>query len=63
MFTLVSAGASSMIPCKVQKIVVEAQAGADATVLGHKVGSDKKLTLFKMDDVLREPNVKGCQDN
>jgi hypothetical protein len=58
-FTLASAGSLSLLPCKLQRITVLGQAGADATILGQSVG-DKKMDLFKKALVLRQPDVNAC---
>jgi len=60
-FTLVSAGSVSLVPCKVQKITITGQAGADLKILGVQAG-EKKFELFKKEQAMREPNVKACQD-
>ena len=58
-FTLVTAGSLGMFPCKVSKLSVILRAGADAYILGKKVG-DKEVDLAKKDFAIREPDIKAC---
>lgn len=58
-FTLVTAGSLGMFPCKVSKLTVILRAGADAYLLGKKVG-DKEVDLAKKDFAIREPDIKAC---
>jgi hypothetical protein len=60
-FTVTAAGSLSLIPCRLQRITVLGQAGADATILGQQVG-DKKMDLFKWSYAEREPDIKACGD-
>ncbi len=59
-FTLVTAGSLSMIPCKVSKLSLIFKAGADSYILGKKIG-DKEVVLAQRDFVVREPDIKACQ--
>lgn len=59
-YTLVTAGTMGMFPCKVSKLSVSCKAGADAYMLGKKVG-DKEVVLAQKDFVIREPNIKACE--
>ena len=59
-FTLVTAGSLGMFPCKVSKLNVILRAGADAYLLGKKVG-DKDVDLVNKNFVMREPNIKACE--
>jgi hypothetical protein len=58
-FTVTAAGALSLVPCKLQRITVLGQAGADATFLGQQVG-EKKMDLFKKTIAEREPDINAC---
>ncbi len=58
-FTLVTAGSLGMFPCKVSKLSVILKAGADAYILGKKVG-DKEVVLGQKDFAIREPDIKAC---
>ena len=58
-FTVTAAGSLSLVPCKLQRITVLGQAGADATFLGTQIG-DKKVDLFKKASVDRRPDVSAC---
>ena len=59
--TVTAAGATSMIPCKLSRLTLEYKAGADAYLLGKKIG-DKEVVLFKKDLVNREPDINACGD-
>jgi len=58
-FTVTSAGSLSLLPCQLQRITVLGQAGADATMLGQKMG-EKKMDLFKKTYAERNPDVNAC---
>jgi len=58
-FTVSAAGSLSLLPCRLQRITVLGQAGADATILGQQVG-DKKMDLFKKVFAERDPDVNAC---
>jgi hypothetical protein len=60
-FTVTAAGSLSLLPCRLQRITVLGQAGADATILGQQVG-DKKMDLFKWTVAERNPDVNACGD-
>jgi hypothetical protein len=57
--TVTSAGAASMIPCKLSHLTLEYKAGVDVTFLGKK-GVDKDIVLFKKDYAIREPDINAC---
>ena len=59
--TVTAAGATGMIPCKLSRLTLEYKAGADAYLLGKKIG-DKEVVLFKKDLVNREPDINACGD-
>lgn len=58
-FTMTAAGSLSLVPCKLQRITVLGQAGADATILGQQPG-EKKIDLFKKTYAEREPDTNAC---
>jgi hypothetical protein len=60
-FTVTAAGSLSLVPCRLQRITVLGQAGADATILGQQAG-DKKIDLFKKTIVDRQPDLSACGD-
>jgi hypothetical protein len=57
--TMASAGSLAMIPCKLTRLLLEFQGGADVYLLGKK-GLDKDLTLAKKEFVVREPDINAC---
>lgn len=60
-FTMTSAGSLSLVPCKLERITVTGQAGADLKILGRQAG-DKKMDLFHKEVVMRKPDIKACGD-
>ncbi|MBZ5530866.1 MAG: hypothetical protein LAO20_05500 [Acidobacteriia bacterium] len=58
-FTMTSAGSLSLVPCKLERITVTGQAGADLKILGKQAG-DKKMDLFHKEVVMRQPDIKAC---
>jgi len=50
-----------MIPCKLSRLLLEFKGGADAYLLGRKIG-DKEIIMFKKELVNREPDINACGD-
>jgi hypothetical protein len=50
-----------MIPCKLSRLLLEFKGGADAYLLGKKVG-DKEIIIFTKELVNREPDINACGD-
>src|SRR5262249_50254932 len=59
--TVTAQGSAGMIPCKLSRLLLEFKAGADAYLLGKKIG-DKEVVFFKKELVNREPDVNACGD-
>jgi len=59
--TVTAQGSAGMIPCKLSRLLLEYKAGADAYLLGKKIG-DKEIVLFKKEMVNREPDINACGD-
>ena len=59
--TVAAQGSLGMIPCKLSRLHLEFKGGADAYLLGKKIG-DKEVIFFKKDLVNREPDVNACGD-
>jgi hypothetical protein len=57
--TVTAQGSSGMIPCKLSRLLLEFKGGADAYLLGKKIG-DKEITIFKKELVNREPDINAC---
>ena len=51
----------TMIPCKLSRLLLEFKGGADAYLLGKKIG-DKEIIIFKKELVNREPDINACGD-
>ena len=59
--TVAAQGSAGMIPCKLSRLHLEFKGGADAYLLGKKIG-DKEVIFFKKDLVNREPDINACGD-
>ena len=59
--TMASEGSLGMIPCKLTRLLLQFQGGADAYLLGQKT-AEKDLIFAKKEFVVREPDVKACGD-
>jgi hypothetical protein len=59
--TMASEGSLGMIPCKLTRLLLQFQAGADIYLLGQK-GADKDLIIAKKEFVVREPDINACGD-
>lgn len=59
--TMASEGSLGMIPCKLTRLLLQFQGGADAYLLGQKA-TDKDLILAKKEFVVREPDINACGD-
>lgn len=59
--TIAAQGSAGMIPCKLSRLLLEFKAGADAYLLGKKIG-DKEIIIFKKELVNREPDINACGD-
>jgi hypothetical protein len=59
--TVTAQGSAGMIPCKLSRLLLEFKAGADAYLLGKKIG-DKEVIIFKKELVNREPDINACGD-
>jgi hypothetical protein len=57
--TMASEGSLGMIPCKLTRLLLQFQGGADAYLLGKKA-ADKDLIIAKKEFVLREPDINAC---
>ena len=57
--TVATQGSAGMIPCKLSRLLLEFKGGADAYLLGKKVG-DKEIVIFKKELVNREPDSNVC---
>jgi len=57
--TMASEGSLGMIPCKLTRLLLQFQGGADAYMLGKKA-ADKDLILAKKEFVVREPDINAC---
>ena len=57
--TVTAQGSSGMIPCKLSRLLLEFKGGADAYLLGNKIG-DKEVIFFKKELVNREPDINAC---
>ena len=59
--TITAQGSAGMIPCKLSRLLLEFKGGADAYLLGRKIG-DKEIIMFKKELVNREPDINACGD-
>jgi hypothetical protein len=59
--TMTSAGSLAMVPCKLTRLLLQFQGGADAYLLGSK-GADKDLVFAKKEFVVRDPDINACGD-
>jgi hypothetical protein len=59
--TMTSAGSLAMVPCKLTRLLLQFQGGADVYMLGQK-GVDKDLTFAKKEFVVRDPDINACGD-
>jgi hypothetical protein len=59
--TMASEGSLGMVPCKLTRLLLQFQGGADAYLLGQKA-ADKDLILAKKEFVVREPDINACGD-
>jgi hypothetical protein len=59
--TVTAQGSVGMIPCKLSRLLLEFKGGADAYLLGKKIG-DKEIIMFKKELVNREPDINACGD-
>lgn len=59
--TVTAQGSAGMIPCKLSRLLLEFKGGADAYLLGKKIG-DKEIIIFKKELVNREPDINACGD-
>ena len=57
--TVTAQGSAGMIPCKLSRLLLEFKGGADAYLLGKKIG-DKEVVFFKKELVNREPDINAC---
>jgi len=57
--TITAQGSAGMIPCKLSRLLLEFKAGADAYMLGKKIG-DKEVLIFKKELVNRQPDINAC---
>jgi hypothetical protein len=59
--TITAQGSAGMIPCKLSRLLLEFKGGADAYLLGKKIG-EKEIIMFKKELVNREPDINACGD-
>lgn len=59
--TMTSEGSLGLLPCKLTRLLLQFEGGADAYLLGQK-SADKHLMIAKKEFVVREPDVKACGD-
>jgi hypothetical protein len=59
--TMTSEGSLGLLPCKLTRLLLQFEGGADAYLLGQKA-ADKHLMIAKKEFVVREPDVKACGD-
>lgn len=59
--TITAAGAVSLVPCKLSRVTLTFKGGADAYLLGKKIG-DKEIDIGSKTFVLREPDINACGD-
>ena len=59
--TMTSAGSLAMVPCKLTRLLLQFQGGADVYLLGQK-GADKELVFAKKEFVVRDPDINACGD-
>ena len=59
--TMASEGSLGLVPCKLTRLLLQFQGGADAYLLGQKA-TDKDLILAKKEFVVREPDINACGD-
>ncbi len=59
--TMASEGSLGLLPCKLTRLLLQFEGGADAYLLGQKA-ADKHLMIAKKEFVVREPDVKACGD-
>jgi hypothetical protein len=59
--TMTAAGSLAMVPCKLTRLLLQFQGGADVYLLGQK-GADKDLVFAKKEFVVRDPDINACGD-
>jgi hypothetical protein len=59
--TMTSEGSLGLLPCKLTRLLLQFEGGADAYLLGQKA-ADKHLMIAKKEFVVREPDVNACGD-
>jgi hypothetical protein len=59
--TMTSAGSLAMVPCKLTRLLLQFQGGADVYLLGQK-GGDKDMVFAKKEFVVRDPDINACGD-
>ena len=59
--TMTSEGSLGLLPCKLTRLLLQFEGGADAYLLGQQA-ADKHLMIAKKEFVVREPDVKACGD-
>jgi hypothetical protein len=59
--TMTSAGSLAMVPCKLSRLLLQFQGGADVYMLGKK-GADKDMVFAKKEFVVRDPDINACGD-
>ncbi len=57
--TMASEGSLGLVPCKLTRLLLQFQGGADAYLLGQKTAG-KELTIAKKEFVVREPDINAC---
>ncbi len=57
--TMASEGSLGLLPCKLTRLLLQFEGGADAYLLGQKA-ADKHLVIAKKEFVVREPDVNAC---
>jgi hypothetical protein len=57
--TMASEGSLGLLPCKLTRLLLQFEGGADAYLLGQKT-ADKHLMIAKKEFVVREPDVNAC---
>jgi hypothetical protein len=57
--TMASEGSLGLVPCKLTRLLLQFQGGADVYLLGQKA-ADKDLIIAKKEFVVREPDVNAC---
>ena len=59
--TMTSAGSLALVPCKLTRLLLQFQGGADVYLLGQK-GVDKEMVFAKKEFVVRDPDINACGD-